>query len=216
MDTSERLFLDILKALDKEGMLQDLVIIGGWSLLIYRHIYGNPSVISSIRTADVDFLVSVNQKFKHNIDIGKIFSEMDFEQVFSLNKGYIKYVHPDMEAEFLVPLVGRQIEKPYIIKALKTNAQRLRFLDILIKYSKRVTYFKMNIKVPEPAAYVINKLIVSTRRSDHLKKEKDLKAAKELGEYVLDDPIQKKLIHIIFNSYSFKIIKNILNLAKAH
>ena len=82
MDTSERLFLNILKALDKEGILQDLVIIGWWCLLIYRHIYGNPSEISSIRTADIDFLVSVSQKFKHNIDIGKVFSEMDFEQVF--------------------------------------------------------------------------------------------------------------------------------------
>ena len=40
MDTSERLFLDILEAMDKEGILQDLVIIGGVALVdIQTHLW---------------------------------------------------------------------------------------------------------------------------------------------------------------------------------
>ena len=112
MDTGKKLFLNLLHVLDRENVLQDLIIIGGWSLLIYREHYNNPLTISSIRTADIDFLVTANQKFTHTIDINELFKREGFEQVFSLNRGYIKYVHTELEAEFLVPLVGRPVDKP--------------------------------------------------------------------------------------------------------
>lgn len=211
MDTTKKLFLNILHALDDEKVLEELIIIGGWCLFIYREYFGNPISISSIRTADIDFLVSVRQRFSRNIDINAIFSKLDFEQVFSLNKGFIKYVHPELEAEFLVPLVGRPNDTPYEIDELKTNAQRLRFLDILVNYSRKLSYENMNIRVPEPAAFVINKLLVSTRRDNPIKKEKDLKAAKELGEYILYDEVQTKLLLTIYNSCSTKNKKTIKN-----
>ena len=216
MDTSERLFLSILKELDRREILKDLVIIGGWALVIYRHTFGNPPALSSIRTADVDFLVSTKQKFSKNVDVGKVFSYIGFEKVYSMHKGYIKYVHPDLEAEFLVPMIGRQSDEPFRIPALNTNAQRLRFLDILITYSKILDYSGFGVRVPKPAAYVINKLIVSTRRQNRLKMEKDIKAARELGEYILNDPEESKLLKTIWNGYSLKMKTNILDIAKIH
>ena len=140
MDTNKNLFLQILQELNKNNILQDLIIIGGWCLIIYREQYGNPNTISALRTSDVDFLVSPDQKFQTSLDIGEIFSNIGLEEKFSITQGYIKYVHPDLEVEFLVPMIGRQINAPFTLSALKTNAQRLRFLDILIKHSKLVDY----------------------------------------------------------------------------
>ena len=99
-------------------------------------------------------------------------------------------------------MVGRQIDEPYSIKDLNTNAQRLRFLDILIKYSKPIKFHDITVNVPEPSAYVINKLITSMRRDNKDKKDKDLKSAKETGEYILNDPIKslRPFRHIMFSS----------------
>ena len=184
--------------------------------LVYRKNFGDPAVISALRTADIDFLIPANHKFSNRINVGKVFSELGFEQKFSLNKGYIKYVHPEMEAEFLVPMVGRQIDEPYGIPELKTNAQRLRFLDIMVKYSKPVKFYEITVNVPEPSAYVINKLLTSTRRDSKDKMEKDLKSAKEVGEFILNDPYQKKLLITIFSSYGKKTRGIILDTAKKH
>lgn len=204
MATSEHLFLNILRVLKKEKILENFIIIGGWCLLIYRKNFGDPAVISALRTADIDFLIPTNHKFSSRIDIGKAFSELGFEQKFSLNKGYIKYIHPEMEAEFLVPMTGRQVDEPYWIPELRTNAQRLRFLDILVKYSKPAKFHEMTVNVPEPSAFVINKLLTSTRRDNKDKMEKDIKSAKEVGEFILNDSYQKKLLITILTNMEKK------------
>lgn len=101
-----------------------------------------------------------------------------------------------MEVEFLVPEIGRKIDKPHEILSLKTNAQRLRFLDILTSHTKVVQYKDLKLKIPEPAGYVLNKLIV---RNDISKKEKDIKAAKELGEYIINVSRQRTFLKRIFS-----------------
>ena len=124
MKNNDSIFENILNLLDEEGILDKLIIIGGWCLIIYRHVFNNPKEISSLRTLDIDFLIPIGQKFSKDIDIGTVFSKLDFEQIFSTPKGFIKYVHPELEIEFLVPEIGRAIDEPYQLKALKTNAQR--------------------------------------------------------------------------------------------
>ena len=41
--------------------------------------------------------------------------------------------------------------------------------------------------MPDPAAYVLHKFIISEKRLKEDKREKDLIAAKEIGEYILKD-----------------------------
>ena len=46
--------------------------------------------------------------------------------------GYTKYVHPELELEFLIAELGRgKGNKPYEIPKLHINAQGLRFLNLL-------------------------------------------------------------------------------------
>ena len=210
MKNNDSIFENILKLLDEEGILDKLIIIGGWCLIIYRYIYNNPKEISSLRTSDIDFLIPIGQKFSKDIDIATIFSKLDFEQKFSTPKGFIKYVHPELEIEFLVPEIGRANDEPYQLKALKSNAQRLRYLDILTKYSLVIPYKNFKVRIPEPAAYVLNKILSSTRRNNQFKIDKDRKTAKELGEYILNDNKQKTLLISIFNKLNPKTQMKIL------
>jgi hypothetical protein len=214
MKKNKNIFEDILTLLQEKSILKDLIIIGGWCLIIYRHLYNNPKEISSLRTSDIDFLVPLDQKFSRQVDIGEILSKLEFDSVYSISKGFIKYVHPEMEIEFLVPAIGRPTDKPYKLDALKSNAQPLRYLDILSEHTRSVSYKHFEVRIPEPAAFVMNKLITAMRRSELSKQEKDLKSAKELGEYILDDNNQKALLIKIFNRLNSRLQNRLLKQLK--
>ena len=121
MERRYRLFFDIISELNREGILQGLILIGGWCLIIYKQYFGDPVEISTLRTVDIDF--------------------------------FIPYL----------PLV-----------------------------------------VPEPAAFVLHKFIVSNRRQDQAKREKDIKTARELGEYLIKDERQREKIKNIYSDLPTK------------
>jgi len=210
MQQSDKLFYSVIKELDKATILQELVLIGGWCQKIYRINFGNPKGLSLLRTVDIDFLIPRSKKIQKEVDVPQILKKLGFDEIFSLLKGYTKYVHRELEVEFLVSDFGRGRDKPYPIKSLKINAQRLRYLDILERYITSIRFNDIEVKVPEPAAYVINKLIISDRRSNTLKKEKDLKAARELGEYLLENEEQRKKLKKIYDDLHANLKKRLL------
>jgi hypothetical protein len=54
--------------------------------------------------------------------------------------GYVKYVHPDLEVEFLIPERGKGRDKPYTIDKFHINAQGLRYLDLLQRHGMETSY----------------------------------------------------------------------------
>ena len=89
--------------------------------------------------------------------------------------GLTKYVHPELELEFLTPDLGRgKGSTPYDIPKLHINDQGLRYLNLIQAHIIEVKYLNMFIKVPEPAAYVLHKFIVFELRNQEAKKERDL------------------------------------------
>jgi len=210
LDAGDKLFDEVLSERDRQGILQQFILIGGWCQKIYRYNFDNPPELSALRTADIDLLVREPKKIKKNVDIKDLFKSYGFDEDYSTPEGYVKYVHPEMEIELLVPAVGRSSDKPFQLKKLNTNAQRLRYLDIVEKYAKEIEFKGLKIIVPEPAAFVINKFIASQRRKDKGKKEKDLITAKEFGEYILDDPKQKVLLKEIFGSLKPRLQRSLL------
>ena len=110
--------------------------------------------------------------------------------------------------------MGRTGEKPFAVKALNINAQRLRYLDILQKDPMIITINNIRIPIAEPCAFVINKLITSTRRRNKQKRDKDLTTALELGEYLLNNNKFRNVLKLIFNELHPRIRKNILQTVK--
>jgi len=52
------IFLEVLRRLDKTGVLSKVVFIGSWCLPLFRDYYSEESTLTALRTRDIDFLVS--------------------------------------------------------------------------------------------------------------------------------------------------------------
>lgn len=214
MEKEHDLFFKIVLRLDKAGVLRDIILIGGWCPLVYKEYFGNPVEISMQRTADLDLLVPNPPRIHKDVDVSLIFAELGFDRQVSLLKGYEKFVHPDLEVEFLTPEKGRGRSKPYSIDKLHVSAQGLRYLDLVQSYTMKASYNGVSITVPEPAAYVLHKFIVSNRRKKLFKRDKDIETARQLGEYLLGQKNQRKKMREIFLSMPEKWKRDLMRIVK--
>lgn len=51
-------FMEVLRRLDKAGVLSKVVLIGSWCLPLYREHYFGDSTLTALRSRDIDFLIS--------------------------------------------------------------------------------------------------------------------------------------------------------------
>jgi len=214
MEKEHDLFFTILTRLDKAEVLRDIVLIGGWCPLIYKEYFGNPVEISMQRTADLDLLVPNPPMIHKGVDVALILKNLGFDRKISLLDGYEKYVHPDLEVEFLTPERGKGKDGPYAIDELHINAQGLRYLDLLQNHTMNAYYNGILINVPEPTAYVLHKFIVSNRRTKSFKREKDIETAQQLGEYLLEQQSQKRKMREIYSCMPKKWKKDLIKIVK--
>jgi len=59
--------------------------------------------IPILRTTDFDFLLGMPPDIKNTFDIPAALSELGFEKEWPLQGDFCKYIHPDLEVEFLIP-----------------------------------------------------------------------------------------------------------------
>lgn len=115
---------------------------------------------------DIDFLIPNPASIKQEINIPEILTTLDFVPLHNYITGLTKYVHPELELEFLTPDLGKgRGSAPYNIPTLHINAQGLRYLNLLQAHIIEVEYLNIFIKVPEPTAYVLQLMTrISQRR----------------------------------------------------
>jgi len=211
MKRKSNLFLNTLNVLEKAGVLEDIILIGSWCHYFYRVYFSNAQEIPLLRTLDIDFLIPNPPKIHKDVNIPEILETLDFVSSHDYLTGYTKYVHPELELEFLIADLGRgKGNKPYEIPKLHINAQGLRFLNLLQSHTIKIEYENVNVIVPEPAAYVLHKFIIQERRLNKEKQKRDLLSAKEIGEFLLQNKTQQKKITEIFNSLPAKWQKLVL------
>jgi hypothetical protein len=215
MERKSSLFLNTLKALYEAGVLEHIILIGSWCHYFYRIYFLNANEIPLLRTLDIDLLIPNPLKINRDVNIPKILENLDFIPSNDFLTGYIKYVHPEIELEFLIAELGRgKGNEPYEIPKLHINAQGLRFLSLLQSNMIKIEYENFKVVVPEPAAYVLHKFIIQERRLDKEKQKRDLQSAKEIGEFLLQNQTQQKKLTDIFNSLPVKWQKLLLKILK--
>ena len=170
--------------------------------------------ISAQRTADLDILVPNPPRIHKEIDVSLILNKLGFDRQVSPLDGYEKYVHPDLDVEFLTPERGRGREKPYTIDKLHVNAQGLRYLDLIQSHVMEISFRRILLNVPEPAAYVLHKFIVSGRRNKTFKREKDIETARQIGEYLLEHENQRKKMREIYLGMPEKWKKDLMKIVR--
>jgi hypothetical protein len=209
-----KLFFNILKNFQKAGVLNELVLIGSWCQYFYRIYFNGAPEIPAVRTVDLDFLILNRHAIKKEVNIPEILGEHNFVSSHDYHTGFTKYVHPDLEVEFLAPLLGSGIQQYYDINKFHVKAVGLRFLNISINHLINVEHEGITIRLPEPAIFVINKLTTSQRRKKVTKKQKDLQTAIDIGEYLITIDYQKERLTMAFNELSTKWKKSTLNALK--
>jgi hypothetical protein len=142
--------------------------------------------------------------------------ELGFVEEFSPVSNNSKFIHPDLEIEFLIPEKGRGGDGSHTIKEINITAQGLRYVSILQAHTIIIPYNGIDITVPEPSAFVLHKLQLSSKRNKPDKKIKDLETAAGLGEYLITLPEETDKIKIIFKTLPGKWKKEILSIAKAN
>ena len=107
MTKQNNLFLATLDALHKSGVFEYIILIGSWCHYFYRVYFNNAPEIPVVRTMDIDFLIPNPAKIHKDINIPEILRTLDFTPTHSYTSEYTKYVHPELELEFLTPELGR-------------------------------------------------------------------------------------------------------------
>lgn len=214
MKDNYKLFHDILSSFYFSGVLENVILIGSWVLPVYKRYFNDSPEIPILRTSDVDFLIPNPPKIGKQVDIPKLLEEYNFQEQFSLLGNHTKFVHPDLEIEFLIPELGRRSDKSLLISEYKVTAQPLRYLYFIQNHTLKLNYSFVNLFVPEPTVFVLLKFLISMKRKDQTKINKDIATAVELSEFLVNLPDQVKKFERYFQEMPRKWRKKLLNITE--
>ena len=189
------LFIEILRRFQKEGLLNDVILIGSWTTVLYKAYFKGYERLKkyALVTRDLDLLVDHPNKLKGNVDIPHLLEDLGFVVSFLGRKGYIHLIHPDLIVEFLTPERGRGVDGPVPLKKWGMNATALRFLDFLIKDNMTISMEGVKVILPHPARFAIHKLVVSQRRTNKDKAMKDNMVAVDILNDLVDAGQEEKI-----------------------
>ena len=147
--------------------------------------------------------INVIQKLK---DIGYVYDEVD---------GISRFYKEDLlELEFLTRVLGAGTEGRMDIKPLGITSEGLRVINILSNFAREVDVTgsngeEYNITIPEPAVYVIQKILTNPIREPQEKKAKDIAAVKELLYHIEKSTEHKIKLNEVYKTLSAKQLKTV-------
>lgn len=170
----------ILSLLSKEGILNNVILIGSWCLLFYKHIFTNFE--PTVRTTDIDFYVPDPKAIKEKNGLINSLKNINYDVVHDTLTNKSTFISPDgFELEFLTKLNRDQLA---CVKLGNTNvyAESLSYVEIFSGNYIEIDYDRINIKLASPASYILQKLLINEDRKE--KKEKDIESIKNVLAFV--------------------------------
>ncbi len=180
------LCVEVLRRLDKAGILKDIVLVGSWCTIFYKEYFASKKYMTSLTTRDMDLLIPQPRYIKAKVDVVELLKDLGFVVGFTGSKGYIRLEHPQLIVEFLVPERGKGSDKPYLLPRLGLNAQALRFVEFLSQNTIKSKVGSTTITLPHPANFALHKLLVMSRRPKVEKQKKDKDAAIKILTALID------------------------------
>ncbi|MBN2020489.1 MAG: hypothetical protein JW749_09715 [Sedimentisphaerales bacterium] len=171
------LCVEVLRRLNKAGVLKHIVLVGSWCTLFYKSYFGHTRFAPVLKTRDVDLLVPQPSAISVKTNVAELLKDLGFVVGFSAPQGYIRLEHPALIVEFLAVEKGRPSDKPYPLPKLGVNAQPLRFLEMLASDTITARVEELSVTLPHPANFALHKLLILQRRPIRQKAEKDREAA---------------------------------------
>jgi len=203
------LCLEVLRRLNRAGVLKDVILIGSWCIPFYQSYFSGTKYYSTIRTRDIDFLIPHPRNIRAKVDIPGLLKDLGFIIGYKGAKGYIKLEHPDLVVEFLSPERGKGTDKPIPIPKLGVNAVALRFLNMLTENTIKITIENFEVWLSHPVNFALHKLIIFQRRLKEDKAAKDRNAAIEILKALISKGETATIKHV-FNSMIPKWQKKVI------
>ena len=176
-------FWDALEVFEQEGLLPYVMLIGSWAEFIYQF-YFKSEFTPNLKTRDVDFLYLNLNRPKNDINLFKGLREKGFTYREDTLSGVGKFIKGDLlELEFITRVLGKG-QRIYKIPSIGIEAEGLRIVNMLADYPLELECRDYIIIVPEPEAYVLQKLLTNPVRVPPGKKEKDIQAVRELLKHI--------------------------------
>lgn len=166
--------------------LGQLVVVGGWAHRLHRlHHLARPPSHLPLRTRDADLAFSTDETLTGNLR--EALTRAGFAEEFlgedSPPAAHYRLgdEHAGFYAEFLTPLVGGDVKRgrrDATVSKSGITAQKLRYLDVLLvePWSVRVgperqipTTADVDLLVPNPTSFVVQKLLIHPGRPAHKK-----------------------------------------------
>ena len=198
MNKIKRAFWETIKVLNKNEVLEHVVLIGSWAEYIYEESGLLKNFESNLKTRDIDFLIRNINKPRKRINIIEILEREGFGTSIDYISGVFKfYKGKDLELEFLVREMGRGQSEPYEVPSFGIKAEGLRDTNILIDNINVIEVEDIKIIVPTPQAYLLQKIIINSKRKS--KAEKDYFSIENLLENIKTSDIEFRKLKQLFN-----------------
>ena len=176
----EEEMINILQDLDKSNILPYCIISGSWSLYFYKFLFDN--FVPPIATTDFDIFLPDVRKIKES-NISSILSEREYYRNDDILSGKTTFLSKDgFEIEFLT-LPKRNSNNVLIVEGLRIGAEVLPKLAPLKENYITVIYHGMNINIPSPSSYCLQKLLINKDRKQN-KQLKDIDGVKYVLNFI--------------------------------
>lgn len=193
---------EVLIALQGSGLLPELVLIGSWCCHFYVSHFGRENYLPTIQTLDLDLLIPEIRTIKKKVSVPEMLKSLDFDPDFTFS-GWLRFVHPELRVEFLVPQLGIQPDDPKKISQLQITAMPLRHTFVLTQHTITIKDDDLQIRIPHPLAFALHKLFVSNRRKEKGKSLRDKEMAYRILD-VIQTQKQTKELPSIWSSFTKK------------
>ena len=194
----ENIFWETIDVFDKEGLLPYIMIIGSWAEYIYSYYFAT-DFSPNLRTRDLDFLYRNVKRPQNKINIISELTKKGFVYKEDTLTGVGKFFNENLlEIEFLTRSIGKG-GATVKIPSIGITAESLRTINMLADYPLELDCKDYILTVPEPAAYVLQKLYTNpTRKAD--KQKKDVRAVRELLKHIKVSKNDNARVKVIFDA----------------
>lgn len=158
---------EIMRILFQNGI--QAIVVGSFCMQIMKDQMGYH--LPTIKTQDIDFLIKTPYRGP-SIDVEMLLSEIGFSRGFYPD-GSTFFSNGIFKIEFLTVEKGRGTDKAIVIKSLHISATPLRFIQMLFDDPIKIEKDNYSCIIPSPWVFAFHKMLISNRRKEKWKKDKD-------------------------------------------
>lgn len=201
--TQIEILYEVLYLFQKLGLNRHIALIGSWVEFFYDEFFKD-DYYPEIATRDIDFLYRNLRIPDYEIPLVESLKEYGFiYDEHPLSKTARFYKEGIVELEFMTRVIG-QDHINYEIESIGIIAEGLRDLNLLDKHCVEIHRNGFSVFIPQPAAYVVHKILINEKRMKQNKNEKDMRSIKNLLGLIKRNDQQKLLLKSIIQSLTVK------------